>query len=204
MIRDIEHIKRDLEKKENNDIIRKKNLILEMFRKDPDLMEVLGRKEKQPLNRFSDPENPTEEELAKRKEILEYNEMVQKDLIVPYLKLNELQKEVNNYVLFDIDDVDISYTNKIIKVQRVTVMCVVHENDMETPFGIVRTDLLSYIIKDLLCWTNNLGMQLKCIGDRSDIVDSKYYCRTLRFEIQAPNVVNGHMGMSNKYDSFQH
>ena len=35
------------------------------------------------------------------------------------------------------------------------------------------------------------------------IEDTKYYCRTLKFSIEAPNVVRGHMGMNNKYDRFQ-
>ena len=36
----------------------------------------------------------------------------------------------------------------------------------------------------------------------SDIVDSKYYCRTLKFTIEAPNVNPGHRGMNNRYDGF--
>ena len=75
-------------------------------------------------------------------------------------------------------------------------------DDMDTPYGIVRTDLLSYLVKDLLCWSNDLGMQLKCTNDFCDIVDSKYYCRTLKFTIDAPNVNPGHRGMNNFYDGF--
>ena len=41
------------------------------------------------------------------------------------------------------------------------------------------------------------------IGSRTLIIDAKYYCRTMRFSVQAPNVVNGHMGMHNKYDRFK-
>lgn len=81
------------------------------------------------------------------------------------------------------------------------VMCLVHEDDLDTEYGIVRTDLLSYIVKDLLCWTNSLGNQLKCIDDYGDIIDSRYYCRTLKFEIECPN--NLYAGMNNKYDNFQ-
>ena len=40
------------------------------------------------------------------------------------------------------------------KIQTLIVMCLVHEDDLDTEYGIVRTDLLSYIVKDLLCWTN--------------------------------------------------
>lgn len=45
------------------------------------------------------------------------------------------------------------------------------------------------------------GKQLKCIDDYGDIIDSRYYCRTLKFQIECPN--NLYAGMNNKYDNFQ-
>lgn len=200
MERDIKNILRDLEDKRNNDIIYKKNKLEEIFKSDPDIMEVLGTKEKRPLNKFSDP--PTEEELEKRKEIEDYNERITHRQIVPFLKLNGMNKEVVNFIMFDIEDYSVSYSNEIIKNQNITVMCLVHEDDMDTPYQIQRTDLLSYIVRDLLCWSNVLGVKLKLTYDHPDIIDGKYYCRTMRFTSQAPNVVGGHMGMHNIYDRF--
>jgi len=199
MIRDIGKITRDLEDTKNNDIIWKKKKLEEMFNEDPDLIEILGQKPKRPLNKFADKNNPTEEELKERQEIEDYNEKIQHKQIVPWLKLNGLQKEVLNFVMFDMDDSDVSYTNNVIKNQYLIVMCLVHEDDMETEYKIPRHDLLGYIIKDLLCWTNALGMQLKCVNDFQDIIDSKYYARTVKFKIEAPNSVQGG---GNKYDRF--
>lgn len=203
MKRDIENIKRNLEDKKNNDIIYKKHLLKEMFEKDPDLNEILNKKEKRPLNKFVDPNSPTSEELKLRKEIEEYNKKVGKSQIIDFLKLNGINTEVLNFIMFDIKDDSVSYVNEMIKTQQLIVMCLVHEDDIETEYGIGRHDLLSYIVKDLLCWTNALGMQLKCIGDYGDIVDFKYYCRTIKFVINAPNINNGYMGMNNKYDRFR-
>jgi hypothetical protein len=200
MKRDISKIKRNLERKQNNDIIYKKDKLLKMFEEDPDLSEVLGKKEPRPLNKYADKDNPTEEERALRQEILTYNEQINHRQIVPWLKLNGLQKEVLNFLLFDINDNDVSYTNNVIKNQLLIVMCLVHEDNMDTEYGIVRTDLLSYIVRDLLCWSNSLGMHLKLINDFQDIVDSKYHARTLKFKIQELNSVNGHPMMGNGYD----
>lgn len=200
MIRDIEKIKRDLEDKKNNDIIRKKDFLEEMFKKDPDILEILGQKEKMPLNKYIDKNNPTDEELAKRKEILEYNEKINHRQIVPFLKLNNIQKEVLNFLMFDIDDNSVSYTNNVIKNQHLIVMCLIHEDDMDTEYGITRADLLSYLVKDLLNWSNVLGMQLKLINDFNDIIDSKYYCRTLKFLMEVPNGSKLHGVGSNSYD----
>ena len=201
MKRDIQNIQRDLEDKKNNDIIYKKHKLKKIFENDPDILEILGKREKRPLNVFADPNNPTEEELQKREEINQYNQKIERDQIVPFLKLNDLQKEVVNYLMFDMSDSENNRYNSMIKTQVLQVMCLVHEDDMITPYGIVRTDLLSYLVKDLLCWTNDLGMQLVCISDFPDIVDSKYYCRTLKFEIEAPNVVGKFRGMTNRYDN---
>ena len=110
-------------------------------------------------------------------------------------------KDPDPFIMFDINDTDVSYYNKAIKTQTLIVMCLVHEDDLDTEYGIVRTDLLSYIVKDLLCWTNVLGKQLKCTDDYGDIIDSRYYCRTLKFEIECPN--NLYAGMNNRYDNFQ-
>ena len=201
MERDIINIKRDLENKKNNDIIYKKHKLMEMFKEDPDLLEILGQKPKRPLNKYADKNNPTEEELKLRQEIIDYNEKIQHEQIVPWLKLNGIQKEVLNFVMFDIDDSDVSYSNNVIKNQYLIVMCLVHEDDMETEYGIPRNDLLDYNVKDLLCWNNAFGMQLKCVNDFQDIIDSKYYCRTIKFKIQE---VNNVQGGGNKYDRFQH
>lgn len=201
MKRDIATIKRNLEDKKNNDIICKKNKLAEMFNEDPDIKEVLGSKEIIPRNKFIDPDHPTAEELAEREKIDEYNRKASKNQIIPFLKLNGIQKEVLNFLMFEIDDKSVSYVNKVIKNQVVTVMCLVHEDDMETEYGILRTDLLSYLVKDLLNWSNVLGMQLKATKDYGDIVDSKYYCRVMEFTSTAPNQVQ--FGGSNPYDRFR-
>ena len=72
MKRDIKDIKRNLEDKKNNDIILKKSIVEQMFNEDPDLNEILGKKDKRPLNQYFDKDNPTEQELEERKLITEY------------------------------------------------------------------------------------------------------------------------------------
>ena len=202
MNRDQSQITRDLESKKNNDIILKKSLLMKMFNEDPDIKEVLNKLPKKPLNKFADPDNPTEEELALRKEIEDYNRKVSEPQIIPFLKLNGLQEEVLNFLMFDINDNVDHYMTPAMKTQTITVMCLVHEDDMDTEYNIVRTDLLSYQVKDLQCWTNALGMQFKLTSDYFDIIDTKYYARTVKFSSDAPNVNPGHMGMHNKYDRF--
>lgn len=201
MRRDISNISRILDDTKNNDIIYKKNRIREIFDADPDLKEVLGQLPKIPLNKYADPAAPTDEELKERARILEYNEKVSKPQIISFLKLNDIQTEVLNFVMFDMSDERMSYTNEFIKNQYQTVMLLVHENDMETEYGVDRIDLLSYIVKDLLCWSNDTGQHMKLYSDEFGITDTKYYSRTLKFLIKAPNAQNFRHGqMNNIYD----
>lgn len=201
MIRDIANIVRDLEDKKNSDIIRKKDILKKMFHEDPDILEVLGKPEKKPLNKFLDKNSPTSEELSERQKIDEYNKRINKDQIISFLKLNGIQKEVMNFLMFDIDDVEVFEYNRKVKEQVLVVMCLVHEDDTDTEYGVNRHDLLSYLVKDLLDGSNVLGMQLTCVSDFQDIVDFKYYCRTLKFRMFAPTNI-GNAG-NNRYDRFK-
>lgn len=202
MDREIKNITRDLADIKNSDIIFKKDKIQKILEEDPDLKSILGIPDKIPLNKYKDPENPTPKEKQRRQEIIDFNENRSKDIIVPYLKLNDTQTDVKSYVMFDIDDIDIDDYNNTIKVQYLIVMCVVHEDAMDTEYSIPRADLLSYIIKDLFSGSNVLGKQMMCLSDRPQTMDNQYYCRTIRFKTTMPNTINGHMTRTNKYDRF--
>lgn len=204
MLRDINKL-RDLESGtgnlENYDIIRKKKIVQDILVNDPDIREILGAKEPLPLNQYYDPKNPTEDELKARQEILSYNQNITHEQIVPWIKLNGIQKEVLNFILFDIYDDRVSYTNKVIKNQYLEIMILCHEQSMDTEYEIPRTDLLDWIIKDLFNWSNVLGNQLKLTSDNIRIVDNIYYCRTLLFLMTTSNGVFG--TGNNPYDRFK-
>lgn len=190
-------LNRILDDVKNDDIIYKKSVIKKVLNDDPDLKTVLGQLPTLPQKREVNKGQPTEAELEERKRIEEYNRRVSKPQILSFLKVNDIQKEVLNFVMFDISDERPSYTSEMIKQQYVTVLILVHEDDMETEYGIDRVDLLAYIIKDLLCWSNKTGISMKLYSDEPAISDSKYYSRTLKFLIKATNTNNFRHGMLN-------
>lgn len=201
MKRDIANIERDLEnKQQNGDIIRAKHILETTFNEDPDLKEVLNIPELKPILQFADPEHPTEKELRDRAETEIYNQNLIRKQICPWLKLNNLQKDVSNYILYDVLDYSIARYDREIKYQQVEVMCVVHEQNMETEYGVARHDLLGFIIKDLLNLSNCLGTQLVCIYDQPEIIDDVFYCRVLKFQHETP--IEGYAGFNNKHDRF--
>lgn len=187
MKRDLSKINRVLDDVKNNDIIYRKAKIKEIFDGDPDLKEVLGKLPKLPLNKYADKNNPTEAELKERQRILDYNAKVDHPQIISFLKVNDIQTEVLNFIMFDISDDRGSYTNELIKHQTLSVMILVAEDDMDTEYGIDRVDLLSYIVKDLLCWSNETGLHYKLQSDTFGVTETRYYSRTLSFLVKTPN-----------------
>ena len=194
MKRDLSKINRVLDDVKNNDIIFKKARIKEIFNEDPDIKDVLGQLPKLPLNKYVDKDNPTEAELKERQRIIEYNEKVSHPQILSFLKVNDIQTEILNFLMFDISDERPSYTNELIKHQVLTVMVLVKEDDMDTEYGIDRVDLISYIVKDLLCWSNETGLHYKLQSDAFGVTDSVYYARTLKFLIKTTNTNNMRSG----------
>lgn len=203
MERDINKL-RDLEtggnNKENYDIVFKKQKIKEILETDPDIIELLGVKEPRPLNQFVDENNPTQEELKLRKEIETYNLNIKHEQIVPWLKLNNIQKEVLNFIMYDIRDDHPNYDNTAIKEQYIDFMILVHESDMNTEYNVPRVDLLDQIVRDLFSKTNIFASHAQCYSDNPSIIDGKYYCRTVTFHLK---VGNGLFGTGkNPYDRF--
>lgn len=190
-------LNRILDDIKNDDIIYKKSVIKKVLNDDPDLKTVLGQLPTLPQKREVNKGQPTEAELEERKRIDEYNRKVSKPQILSFMKVNDIQTEVLNFIMFDISDERPSYTSEMIKQQYLTVLILVHEDDMETEYGIDRVDLLAYIIKDLLCWSNKTGISMKLYSDEPAISDTKYYSRTLKFLIKATNTNNFRHGMLN-------
>ena len=203
MQRDINYI-RDLEtggkNKETYDIIFKKKKIKEILESDPDIVELLGVKEPRPLNQFADKDNPTPDELKLREEIETYNLSITHEQIVPWLKLNNIQKEVLNFIMFDIRDDHPNYDNTAVKEQYIDFMILVHQNDMDTEYEVPRVDLLDQIVRDLFSRSNIFSGHAVPFSDNPSIVDDKYYCRTVTFHLTVGNGLfrNG----NNPYDRF--
>lgn len=221
MKRDLQKM-RDLENRDNIDIIEKKAKVMETLLSDPDLLDVLGKKECRE-NPYRDKrtgkkkENLTPEQEKECIEIDNYNEECKNSQIVDFLKLNDLQKYVRNYIMYDIYDERTDYDNYGFKRQYLIIMIVINEDDMITEYGIdmtkesknkeelgkymiTRADLIDYIIKDLFNWSNVLGNKLVCYMDEPKIMDTHYYARELRFVTQPANTIPRHGGLRNRYD----
>lgn len=157
MIRDFQNI--------DDDIICKKRIIKEILYNDPDIIELLD-------NPDLDPDSPDE--------YLGVN-------IFPAVHIEPVQSTVQNFICFDIDDVDVNDQNGMMKEQQCTFRVFCHEDDLSTPYGAERHDLLGYCIRDNFQWSNILGYQLRLTYDVSGTTDTRYVCRTLKFRMTTPS-----------------
>ena len=151
-----------------DDIITMKRLIKQKLISDPDILEALH--------------NP-DIDLDSPDEFLDNN-------IFGFIRIPQTQDTVRNYICFLVEDIEDSQYNTHMKVQYIQFNCICHLDDIKTEYGIDRHDLLGYIIRDTFNWTNMFGLQFKLIYNKESVVDSDYYCRTLKFEAVKPNSLN--------------
>jgi hypothetical protein len=88
------------------------------------------------------------------------------------------------------------------KKQYIQFHAICHLDEMKTEYGISRHDLLGYLIRDNIHWTNKFGLQFKLIENKERAVDGDYYARTLVFEATKPNSLN-QARMDGKYDKLR-
>ena len=171
MRRDIQNVK--------DDIIEMKRLIKQTLIADTDILEALH-------NPDIDIDSPDE--------FLDNN-------IYDFIRIPTTQDTVRNFICFTVDDIEENRYNEVIKTQYIQFHAICHLSDMKTEYGISRHDLLGYIIRDIFNWTNIFGLQFKLITNKESTTDSDYYCRTLQFKAEKPNMLN-RARMDNLYDKY--
>ena len=136
-----------------------------------------------------------------KEEAKEYNKKISKPQIIDYVKLNDLQTDVLNYVMFDIFTERGSYNNQAFQSQYLDIFCVVNESDIETEYSFNRADWLAYIVKDLFNQSSGLGKRMTLDYDQTNIMDNQYYYRELRFRMDALDTNRTGVNRGN-YDNF--
>ena len=119
MIRDIENI--------DDDISSMKRIIRQKLTSDPDVIEVLN-------NHELDPSSPDD--------YLNNN-------IFAYIRVPGTQDVTKNFICFSVDDMEDHRYNSVMKIQYVQFVVFCHADDIKTPYGIERHDLLGYLIRDI-------------------------------------------------------
>lgn len=169
MIRDIQNI--------DDDISSMKRIIRQKLTSDPDIIEVLN-------NHELDTSNPDD--------YLDTN-------IFAYIRVPTVQDVVRNFICFSVDDISDHEYNNVMKIQYVQFVVFCHADDVKTPYGIERHDLLGYLIRDVFGYSNMFGMQAKLIYNKEGVTDTNYSTRTLKFELTKTNSLNKAV-MRNKYE----
>lgn len=120
--------------------------------------------------------------------------------ILPFVRIPHTQDRTRNFICYKVDDVEESQRNDVMKVQYISFVVMVHADDVDTPWGMKRHDLLGYLIKDIFGWSNMFGMQLKCISNHESVMDTNYQCRTLVFSATKTNALHRQM-RNNRFEA---
>lgn len=171
MVRDIQAI--------DDDICAMKRLIRQKLTSDPDIIEVLN-------NQKLDPSSPDD--------YLNQN-------IFAYIRIPQVQDVASNFICFSVDDMEADRYNSVMKTQYVQFVVFCHGDDIKTPYGIERHDLLGYLIRDIFQWSTMFGMTAKLVYNRESTTDTNYSCRTLKFELTKTNSLNNNV-VKNKYEKY--
>lgn len=110
--------------------------------------------------------------------------------IFGFIRIPNTQDTVRNFICFTVDDIEEHRFNEVMKLQDIQFVVICHLSDMKTEYGIDRHDLLGYLIRDTINWTNLFGLQFKLIYNKESTIDGDYYCRTLKFQAVKPNSLN--------------
>ena len=168
---------RDIQKVKD-DIIEMKRLIKQTLIADTDILEALH----------------TNIDIDSPDEFLDNN-------IYDFIRIPQTQDTVRNFICFTVDDIEENRFNEVIKTQYIQFHAICHLDDMKTEYGISRHDLLGYLIRDIFNWTNMFGLQFHLISNKESTIDSDYYCRTLQFNAEKPNMLNK-ARMDSPYDKY--
>ena len=160
MIKDIQNIQ--------DDIIDMKRKIKRKLIENPDIVEALH-------NTDIDEDSPDE--------LLDTN-------IFGFIRIPHTQDTVRNFICVTIDDIEDHQSNTHMKIQYLKFTVISHLDDIKTPYGADRHDLLGFLVRDSFNWTDLFGLQFKMISNKESTIDGDYYCRTLIFESTQLNSLN--------------
>lgn len=147
-----------------SDLIRIKMQILEIFLNNEDLLKALHHPE------LSLEDHP-------RKDLFRYT------AIFPFLNVPLDKSDVKNYLCFELHS---SGTGKFGK-NRLIIRIISHIDDIQTDWGVPRTDLIDLIISEEIDWTNRFGAKMVKISDVADVYSSGYFYRDLVYESVSTN-----------------
>ena len=166
----------------DDDTIRIKEKIKEMFMHCPELLYALHSKE-------------LESELFNKDGTL--NEDGEWDryfgdnsLIRPFLFIPQTQSEVNNYLCYQVSFTETPRYNNTEKMCLITFTILVNGKDrIDNSTGIPRHDLIASIVRELMAWSGIAMSSAVPVEDRESITDNDFLVRTLVYQAQIPNSI---------------
>ena len=121
--------------------------------------------------------------------------------IYPFVRIPGAQDMSQSYICYSVDDMSAHERNDRMKQQYIQFVVFVHQDLVQTKYGVARHDLLGAIIRDLFNRSHLFGHELKLTNDKEYAVDNDYITRTLKFQLITPEVTQDGL-FDNRYERF--
>ena len=110
--------------------------------------------------------------------------------IFPYMRIPDVIKDTGSYILMSVDVPKVSTVNYFFKQIVLSIMVVVHQDEMRMHGKTNRTrcDYIAERIYSIFNGNKNFtGEQLEYVSDVEGIIANKFHTRTLRFTVEEVN-----------------
>lgn len=177
----IQQIENSLDFKRNNtavnDIIRYKNYIKDRLLNNLDLLYALN--------------NVSIEKYTKQSQtaLLDNNDMFWNTNIYPYMRVPDPQADAKSYVLYDVNEQKYASDDSTRITKIATFRIVVHEDVINTDFGICRTDLIGMLITSMFDGISALGTVWEKTSDLSKTSTNDFYYREITYKASSTNCI---------------
>lgn len=119
-----------------------------------------------------------------------YDELIGEN-IFPYLKVDHTVQQSGTFIGIKIDFPNRN-KNIIYKNTSITFLIISSNNQVLTPQGFCRTDLIAERINSLFDWSSILGYRMELSYEKENPLNEDFYYREMKFVSVSPNgIVNG-------------
>jgi hypothetical protein len=179
---------RDYSINPDDDTIRIKELIREMFLHCPELLYAIHNEKLESELFTEDGKLNVDEDGEPLGAWDEY--FGDSSNIRPFLFLPETQDETRNFICYQVSFKESPRYNSAMRYCLVTFNIMIHPNDVMDNFtGIPRHDLLASIIRENFAWTGLTTASAVPVQDVEQTSDMKYLIRTLQYQVELPNAI---------------
>lgn len=169
-----------------NELARYKYKIMQLLTQNQDILWTLNNKDLEKQKKIITNDNGDKTEYLN-------GDLYRYVNIFDFLRIPDIQSEVENYVCFEVHDVETPRYNKDFIIKNIVFRTLSTDKGYITDWGISRHDLLAVIIQTQFDWSNIFGTHIEKVSDYGESINvgrslnKDFYYREFVYEQKIPN-----------------